>query len=70
MDFRQGMGHQRCAGCLERKAEFPGGLTGCVWAEALRCRLVVWMKVLCCWREVWAEAFRCRLGMWIKVLCC
>lgn len=48
MDFRQGMGHQRCAGCLERKAEFPGGLTGCVWAEALRCWLVVWIKVLCC----------------------
>ena len=59
MDFRQGMGHQRCAGCLGRKAEFPCGLTEGM-AEALCCRpgsvevlccRPGGVEVLCCWFE-------------------
>ena len=53
------MGHQRCAGCLGRKAEFPCGLTEGM-AEALCCRpgsvevlccRPGGVEVLCCWFE-------------------
>ena len=35
------MSRQRCAGRRGGKAEFPWGLMGRGWAEALRCRLGV-----------------------------
>ena len=36
------MSRQRCAGRRGGKAEFPCGLMGRGWAEALRCRLGVY----------------------------
>ena len=50
------MGHQRCAGCLGRKAEFPCGLTEGM-AEAL------------CGRPGSVEVLCCRPGG-VEVLCC
>ena len=60
------MGHQRCAGCLGRKAEFPCGLTEGV-AEALCCRPGS-VEVLCC-RPGSVEVLCCRPGG-VEVLCC
>ena len=40
------MSRQRCAGRRGGKAEFPCGLMGRGWAEALRCRLGVCLRIL------------------------
>ncbi len=57
------MGHQRCAGCLGRKAEFACGLTGVGWS--ISAVLDAWGRKaeFACGLTgcVWAEAPRCRI---------
>ena len=51
------MGHQRYAGCLGRKAEFPWGVTGGKWASALH-----WMPGAKGWVFWWSAGSKCLIG--------